>query len=300
VDYAKMLSLCSYAGLLSVKKRQATLTELGREFLNRNPAFWYEITDAQKHLLAEQVILKGPWQSRTRDLFLSFSPNYSDITYELGLVDNPPLLRHNATIHLLKVLGVLIETQGKLRVTPPFVAHVNQLLANRHGMTEGRLDQMLQANRKLSTQAEEAIVEYERNRLRAIGRSAEAELVRRISQLDLGAGYDIESFDGDKPLFDYDRFVEVKASLESDLRFFWSSNERRVAEEKGDKYWIYFVGGLGQNKAEQLMPIMIQNPAKRLSQISQLCIEVATYFVAQCDELPLQSVHQGNSKGFIL
>lgn len=300
VDHAKMLKLCSYAGLLSVKKGQAMLTELGREFLNRNPDFWYELTDAQKHLLAEQVILTGPWQSRARDLFLSFSPNYSDITYELGLVDNPPLLRHNATIHLLKVLGVLRGTEGKLRVTPLFVAHVNKLLADRHGMTEGRLDQMLQANRKLSAQAEEAVVEYERDRLRALGRDAEAELVRRISQLDLGAGYDIDSFDGDKPLFDYDRFIEVKASLEPELRFFWTSNERRVAEEKGDKYWIYFVGGLGQHKVDKITPIMIQNPAKRLSQISQLDIEVATYFVVQCEELPLIQIHQGDSKGFIL
>lgn len=300
VDHAKMLRLCSYAGLLSIKKGIVRLTELGQEFLSRNPDFLYEITEPQKIFIAEQLIFKGPWRPGARDLFLSFSPNYSKITYELSLIENPLPLRYNSMIHLLQVLGVLLEVNGKLIVASRYVASVIQLLADTLSVSEEKLDQALQANRKLGTQAEEAVVEYERKRLRALGREAEAELVRRISQLDLSAGYDIKSFDGDKPSFNYDRFIEVKASQESGLRFFWSANERRVAEEKGDKYWIYFVSGFRQNKADQITPIMIQNPAKRLSKISQLRVEVATYVIMQCNDLPLSSICQKNLKGFVL
>jgi hypothetical protein len=300
VDHEKMLRLCSYARLLSVEKGIVKLTDLGREFLSHNPDASYEITDAQKRFFAEQAILNGPWQSRARDLLLSFSPNYSKITYELSVMDNPLPVRYNLTVHLLRVLGVLVETQGKLSVSPAYVASVSQLLADRHGMTQGKLEQALQANRKFSAQAEEAVVEYERKRLRALGRDAESELVRRISQLDVGAGYDIQSFDGDKPLFDYDRFIEVKASQGTELRFFWSVNERRVAEEKGESYWIYFIGGFQQNQGDQIEPIMIQNPVSRISQLSQVSTEVATYVVTQCDELPLRPALPQNIKGFVL
>lgn len=300
VDHAKMLRLSSYTGLSSIEQGTVRLTNLGREFLSGNPNFLYEITETQEIFLAEQLIFKGPWESRARDLFLSFSPNYSKITYELSLIENPLPVRYNSTIHLLRVLEVLVEADGKLIVAPRYVAHVNQLLADRRRVSEKLLEQALQANQRLGMQAEEAVVEHERKRLRALGRNAEAELVRRISQLDIGAGYDIESFDGDKPLFDYDRFIEVKASQESELRFFWSANERRAAKEKGNKYWIYFVGRFKQSKSDEIIPIMIQNPAKRLSQISQLSVDVATYIITQCNDLPLHPISHKNVKGFVL
>jgi len=299
-DHAKTLRLSSYTGLLSVEQRTVRLTHLGREFLSGNPDFLYEITETQKIFLAEQLIFNRPWESRARDLLLSFSPNYSKITYELSLIENPLPVRYNSTIHLLRALKVLVEADGKLIVTPRYVAHVNQLLTDRRRMSEKLLDQALQANQKLGMQAEEAVVEYERKRLRTLGHNAEAELVRRISQLDIGAGYDIESFDGDKPFFDYDRFIEVKASRKSELRFFWSANERRAAKEKGNKYWIYFVGRFKQSKSDEIIPIMIQNPVKRLSQISQLSVDVATYIITQCNDLSLNPISHKNVKGFVL
>ena len=300
VNHLKTLRLCCYTGLLSIQRGTVTLTEPGREFLKRNPDCLYEITESQKIFLTEKLIFKGPWQSRARDLFLTFNPNYSKITYELSLIENPLPIRYKSTIHLLRVLNVLNKDKEQLMVVPEYVVHVRELLANRYVISEEQLDQALQANRKLGIQAEEAVVEYERKRLKILGRKAETELVRRVSQLDAGAGYDIESFDGRKPSFEYDRFIEVKASQGSDLRFFWSANERRAAEEKGDRYWIYFVGGFSKNKTDEITPIMIQNPAKRLSQLSQLSVEVATYFITQCDKLLLDPICPKNVKGFVL
>jgi len=195
---------------------------------------------------------------------------------------------------------VLLETDGVLTVAPEYVASVVQLLADRHGTTEEHLRKTLQANRKLSAQAEEAVVEYERNRLRALNRVAEASLVRRIAQLDVAAGYDVESFDGDKPLFDYDRFIEVKASQGTELRFFWTANERRVAEKLGNRYWIYFVGNFRNNADDRIAPIMIQDPATRLWKISQLRVEVSTHLVTQSKDLILNPITQQDIKGFLL
>jgi len=299
-NHRRILQLCSYAGLLLVSKGRVALTETGREFLNLNGISSYELTDAQKRFLAEDLVLTGPWRSRARDLFLSFSPNYSKLTYELVVTDNPLPLRSRSAVHLLRNLGVLVEVDGVLMVGPEYVASVVQLLADRHGTTEEDLSKAVQLNRELSALAEEAVVEYERKRLRALGRDPEASLVRRISQLDVAAGYDVESFDGDKPLFDYDRFIEVKASQGPELRFFWTANERRAAEKLGSRYWIYFVGNFRNNEADRIVPIMIQDPATRLWKISQLHVEISTHVVTQSKDLILNPVAQKDIKGFVL
>lgn len=299
-NHRRILRLCSYAGLLLVSKGRVALTETGREFLELNPTSSYELTDGQKRFLAEDLILAGPWRSRARDLFLSFSPNYSKLTYQFAPTDNPLSLRYSSAVHLLGKLGVLLETDGVLMVAPEYLASVVQLLADRHGTTEGDLSKAIQAKREFSIQAEEAIVKYERGRLRALGREAEASLVRRISQLDVAAGYDVESFDGDKRLFDYDRFIEVKASQGADLRFFWTANERRAAEKLGNRYWIYFVGNFRNNVADRIAPIMIQDPATRLWKISQLRVEASTHVVTQCKDLELNPIAQPDIKGFLL
>lgn len=300
VDHYRTLRLCTHAGLLSMMKGKVKITELGKRLLDCNPNNYYEITDQQKKLVAEQLILHGPWESNARDLFLSFNPDYDKLTYELNLYESQLQIRYNSIVHLLRALGVLLKAGSVLMVESRYVPLVRSLRATNSGISAQELDQALQTNMKLANQAEEAVIEYERARLKSINRHAEASLVRRISQLDVKAGYDIESFDGNKPLFDYDRFIEVKSSYSPELRFFWSENERRSAEEKGDKYWIYFVGGLSSQKARQIMPILIQNPVTRLVQMSEISIKVATYLIEQSDEIQLKRFRQGKTKGFLL
>jgi len=300
VDHKRTLLFCSFAGLLSVTKGRARLTESGREFLALNPSHSYELTGAQKRFVAQRLILSGPWSSQARDLFLAFAPNYQDITYELAISDNPLPLRFRSAVHLLRELGVLLEADGVLTVSPEYVASISQLLADRHGITEAELARALRANRKLGALAEDAVVGYERKRLRALGRHAEASLVRRISQLDVSVGYDIESFDGDKPLFTYDRFIEVKASQKSELHFCWTRNEYRVAAQYGSRYWIYFIGCFERNRPGEIAPIMIRDPASRLSQIAQLQVEASGYIVKQCEELVLEQVDHQSVRGVLL
>ena len=300
VDHYRTLRLCNHAGLLSMMKGKVQITELGKRFLDCNPNNYYEITDQQKKLVAEQLILHGPWKSNARDLFLSFNPDYNKLTYELSLYESQLPVRYNSIVHLLRSLGVLLKTGSVLMVESRYVPLVRSLRATDSGISAQELDQALQTNMKLANQAEEAVIEYERARLRSINRHAEASLVRRISQLNVKAGYDIESFDGNKPLFDYDRFIEVKSSYDSSLRFFWSDNERRVAEEKGEQYWIYFIGGLSSKKACQIIPILIQNPIKRLVQMSEISIKVATYLIEQSGEIQPKRFRQGKIRGFLL
>ena len=106
---------------------------------------------------------------------------------------------------------------------------------------------------------------YEKARLRALGRNAEADRVVLISQMETDAGYDIRSFNGNKPALEYDRYIEVKSSENTNLSFHWSLNEIQISEQLGEKYWIYFVGGFNiESNYEEIVPILIQNPHEKL------------------------------------
>ena len=300
VDHWRVLKVCDYAGLARLVKRRVKLTADGREFLSLNPAHSYELTEEQEQFVAERLILLGPWRSRARDLFLSFRPNHSRVTYEYVLYDSPLPLRLSAFTHLLKRLRVVVEEDSVLSVVPAYVAAVRQVLADRSGTTEGELGRALIEKQRLCTQAEEAVVAYECRRLKLLGRPIEASSVRRISHLNVGAGYDIESYDGDKPLFDYDRFIEVKASQREELRFHWTANERRIAEQLRARYWIYYVGGFDNSRAHEIAPVMIQDPASRLPHMAQLCIESSAYIVSQSEELTLRLADQQGIQGYLL
>ena len=104
-----------------------------------------------------------------------------------------------------------------------------------------RAEKSLIENRKLGAQAEHAIVEFEKQRLRKLGKFAQAELVKRISAINVSAGYDIESFNGDTDAIFPNRFIEVKATQGTEIRFYWSFNEIRVAKKKKNSYWIYML-----------------------------------------------------------
>jgi len=139
-----------------------------------------------------------------------------------------------------------------------------------------------------------------KKRLLNLGRNAEADLVRRISQLNVSAGYDIESFNGDFLSVIFDRFIEVKASIYNELKFFWTINEYEVAKEKGDNYWIYFVGGFNDKSQSNVKPILIQNPAEKLYEISQIKIEPTKFMISQIQNLPIEEITSDGLKWYIL
>jgi len=300
VDHYRTIQLCRDAWLVSLTKGQITITEFGKKFLQCNPENLYEITDSQKSLLADEAIFHGPWHTSIKKLLLVFCPNYDKITYELDLYDNAVPRKYNSVIQMLIAIGVLIKQGNLLWVEPKYVSLAKWLRAEDFGLSADELEQALSGNLKLSQQAEDAVVEYEKSRLIHLGRQLEATRVRKISLLNVKAGYDIESFDGDKSFFDFDRFIEVKASAQPGLRFFWTENEKRVAQKKKDSYWIYFVGNMTDGTGKNIKPIMIQNPAAHLHEIPNINIKTAVYLIEQIDELNLTSISYGDKTGALL
>jgi hypothetical protein len=89
-----------------------------------------------------------------------------------------------------------------------------------------------QSNRGL--EAEEYVLSLERARL-----PGECKRIKRISDFDVSAGYDIVSFES-AGAEHYDRFIEVKCFI-GEPHFYWSENEMDVAKIKTDKYILCIV-----------------------------------------------------------
>ena len=134
-----------------------------------------------------------------------------------------------------------------------------------------RLKKQLEDNELSGEKAELFVLDYERNRIGA----PLCEEIKRISEIDVAAGYDIVSFDSSESM-EPDRFIEVKAV--SGSGFFWSKNEYEIAKLKGDTYFLYLVE-LSNVDELGYAPEMIQNPAMNVMESDGWFVEAQTYHI---------------------
>lgn len=143
---------------------------------------------------------------------------------------------------------------------------------NAQKLTQEDLLQKLDQQQIDGEKAELYVVEYENNRLLLSGKQA-----KRISQIDVTAGYDILSFK-DECSNEYDMYIEVK-SYHGRPHFYWSDNERNTSMALKDKYYLFLVD-IDQISDEGYLPIVIQNPYDNLSEDEWL-LKPQTYFVCK-------------------
>lgn len=114
------------------------------------------------------------------------------------------------------------------------------LLKNRqshpNGMAISTLKGKVERNEELGREAEEWVLEFEKRRL---SQHLLVDHIRRVSDENVSAGYDLVSFSG-PTILTFDRFIEVK-SHSNELRFFWSRNEIKKARDLAEKYVLILV-----------------------------------------------------------
>jgi hypothetical protein len=300
INFLQIIDCCEQMKLINRKNNQITITGFGKEFIALNTNRTYELSDSQKHFLIERIFFQGAWKSHGRGFFLNFSPNYDAFTFEYSIRENPLPGKYNSIYQLLRNLKVIEIKKEIISVNPIFVRYVKDLLAQSKSLTDEQLKKLLDADEELGLRAEEAVLMYERKRLLDLERMPEADLVRRISHLSVGAGYDIESFDGDSPGLAHDRFIEVKASKQNQMRFYWSFNEYKKATILGNQCWIYFVGNFQKEDQENIIPVMLQNPVNKIPELAELNIRVAKYIVEETKDLPMKQISLQHVKGYLL
>lgn len=110
--------------------------------------------------------------------------------------------------------------------------------------------------------AEEAVIRYEQNLLK--DRKDLQERIKHISRHDVGAGYDIESFEVFQDSKYTEKYIEVKAVSGLTFDFFWTSNEIEVAKAYGSKYFLYLVPVVGRGKFDIDGLKIIRDPYRNL------------------------------------
>lgn len=162
------------------------------------------------------------------------------------------------------------EVNGEICVTGSYEGDwISKLRRRRTKFTLEQLLKQQEEQSKRGLEAEEFVLKLEKKRL-----PAKAEKIKRISDFDVSAGYDIVSYEEDSSA-QYDRFVEVKCYLGSE-HFFWSENESDIAKIKGDKYLLCLVD-YEKIADPEYVPEYISNPYEMIFDSEQWMVNPASY-----------------------
>lgn len=144
----------------------------------------------------------------------------------------------------------------------------------RKKITEKQLLARLEKQREQGEKGELFVLEYEKKRITNPSKQSQ---IKRISVIDVAAGFDIVSFnDNNSP--EPDRFIEVK-TYKGDEHFILSHNEKLTASFVGDSYYIYLVNIDYLNK-EGYEPEIIKNPEKEIFNSGKWLIEADSYRIS--------------------
>lgn len=279
-DHQATIRFSIESGIITKSGNRLLTTLHGKKLLELNPQLKYDLNEGQKEFFVKNCLLDGKLAPHIEAVLRQFSPAYSKGTYQWYATDNAPMSGDQSIIEVMRQSGLINETNGRLVVNQKYVLLVRNLWKPPAIFTTDELAIKLREAEVIGAIAEDLALDFERKRLQDMGCSLESECIQKISELNVAAGYDIMSFDGPNTILAHDRFIEVKGSTGNKISFFWSKNEVDQAISLGERYWIYFIGGIDkENKTSSTEPILIQDPVKNVLQNSDFQIESEQYLI---------------------
>ena len=180
-------------------------------------------------------------------------------------------LAYAAVRNFLTMAGALDkEENGEICVAGNYESDWTEQLRNRR--KKFTLEQLLKQQEDQSRrglEAEEFVLGLEKKRLPGL-----AQKLKRISDFDVAAGYDIVSYENNGSE-QYDRFIEVKCYMGSP-HFFWSENESDVARIKADKYILCLVDYLRMGEPGY-QPEFIRNPYETIFDSDEWLVNASSF-----------------------
>ena len=251
-------------GLLLINGNAIRLTDEGLGFIELNPSSQYDLSEEQKRVLLRTCYLHGALRQDAMAILKVFSPALGTDAFRWSLYDSPPLPNEWTAEHMSQ-LGLLERRDDGWEVRADYTRTVAEFLAEGEGWSEESFREYLKEKEEVGKLGENLVKAYEVSRLMRMGHTVEARCVRRISNLRVNAGYDVESFDSSSPAVAYDRFIEVKSARGRRMRFFWTDNEIKIATQLGKRYWIYFQGAIDVAKGvAREEPILVHDPVSSI------------------------------------
>ncbi len=263
-NHKDTIYFCIELKIIRSEKNRLKVEYLGKKLLDANPSKNYEFTENQKNLVAREFILNKEFLKDISKIIISFNANEELGTFVWSHSDGIPIEGNREILNIMIQLGILERDGSLLFVNQKFVS----VIANLKGLemlSIKKLREILDKKIEVGNIAEDLIVLYERKRLESIGATKESKFVKKISDLNVSAGYDVLSFDAESPDLKYNRFIEAKGSSNNLISFEWSNNEMKIAKILGQNYWIYFLGGVDlEKKSSTEQPILYQDPIKTI------------------------------------
>lgn len=180
-------------------------------------------------------------------------------------------LAYAAIRNFLTTVGALgKEENGEICVTESYEASWTEQLRVR--MKKTTIEQLIKQQndqQQRGLEAEEFVLELERKRLPEL-----APNIKRISDFDVAAGYDIVSYENSEAK-QYNRFIEVKCYI-GIPHFYWSENEADVARAKSEKYVLCLVNYERITEAGY-EPEYIRNPYDSIFNSNDWLINTSSY-----------------------
>ncbi|MHB8602020.1 MAG: protein NO VEIN domain-containing protein [Nitrosotalea sp.] len=260
-DHDATIKFCIDMSIIEESNGILSLSPFGNHLLRLNHDNNYDLNKEQEHVLITQCFFRGYFLAKTIDVLKQLIPDNKLQTFVFSSDDESQIQCEPPFLALLKQISLIQERDQTLVLNPAYAEHASILLSTRRKMTLEELEEKLELDKIIGRIAEQVVLRYEKQRLSENNAPVESELVQIISNTNVDAGYDMESFDGKTLDLQYDRFIEVKGSTQKETDFFWSANEIDVANQKKAKYWIYFVSGINVNLGTANENIeMIPNP----------------------------------------
>lgn len=180
-------------------------------------------------------------------------------------------LAYAAIRNFLIMAGALgKEENGEICVASNYESDwTEQLRKRRKKFTLEQLLKRQEDQSRRGLEAEEFVLKLERARLPEMARK-----IKRISDFDVAAGYDIVSYENNDTEH-YDRFIEVKCYIGSP-HFFWSENESDVAKIKAEKYLLCLVD-YSRMGEPGYQPEYIRNPYETIFNGGEWLVNASSY-----------------------
>lgn len=284
VSAEEVVKALNFLDLIRMDNDSLHITPGGKSLVMKNPQETYELTDPQKQQIVSYLLFGMKAASEyLSDFMIGFSFSTKRNRYEWQ-----PLARNLPKVDLyfqffLSSLGLLdLDRNGTHFLNPQF----NSLLAKKIRIMRSVAwteREPSEEDLRRFEHAEIIVEDYEKTRLRDLGRNDLAEMVKLVSTYDATMGFDVMSFeDQASELRKHDRFIEVKSSKGKDMRFYFTYNEMKKARELGDMYLIYFLGDHDHGKSIDCCEfIMIRNPAKELFDTGKYELNARKYLITK-------------------
>jgi len=262
-----LIDLSEILGLVEIQKNKKrvliSLSNLGNNLLKFRHIEKDRLTKQQGKFLLPIVIKKINILSDTLSLINIFNASPNGNLW-ISSSDKRIDALEDRVLRLFQQLRVAKYAEGNIIVEKDDKEWLISIVSSKLNIDIDNLLNLIDLEKRCGILAEEFVLRMEKERLIKSGRQDLAKLVRRISDQNIAAGYDILSFDGAKSHFSPDRFIEVKGTSNNQVLFYISKNEIEMARRMQGKYWIYCVLNVGSAKSKKLR--MIKNAYKSIFQ----------------------------------